>query len=61
MHFILANARKSVNPSGFLCEKQSFDINIEGRIRLHLIPQGANYGVAAIELAASNSPPDYCI
>ena len=34
---------------------------VGGRIRLHLLPQGANYGVAAIELAASNSPPDYCI
>ena len=35
------------------CEREG------GRIRLHFYPKGRNRGVAAIKLAASNSPPGY--
>ena len=36
-----------------MAEDEGFD--------LHSLPMGANYGVVAIELATSNSPPDCCI
>ena len=54
LFFIYTNKNSRPKAAFLLVELRGID--------LHFLPLGEeNYGVAAIELAASNSPPDCCI